>query len=117
MKLIESTKELDVGEDENFGVTWRLGYDCVNSDEFLWETTKITSDRVHGRFCYLDMGSEWSDVGDYLYMCNGFLCRGSGAEPLWILKDYEKYIDIRYHKDYRRSMTYEKNGEKKLRWA
>ena len=51
------------------------------------------------------MGSEWSAEGDYLYMCNGFLCRGSGAEPLWILKDYEKYIDIRYHKDYRRSMT------------
>ena len=32
------------------------------------------------------------------------------------LEDYEKYVDIRYHKDYRRSMTYEINGEKKLRW-
>ena len=110
MKLIEDTNQLKVGEVK------RLGYNCVNSDEFLWETTKITSDRVHGKFCYLDMDSEWSAEGDYLYMCNGFLCRGSGAEPCWILEDYEKYIDIRYHKDYRRSMTYEINGEKKLRW-
>ena len=110
MKLIEDTNQLKVGEVK------RLGYNCVNSDEFLWETTKITSSRVHGKFCYLDMGSEWSEEGDYLYMCNGFLCRGSGAEPCWILEDYEKYIDIRYHKDYRRSMTYEINGEKKLRW-
>ena len=32
-------------------------------------------------------------------------------------RDYEKYIDIRYHKDYRRSMSYEKDGERYLRWA
>ena len=38
MKLIEDTNQLKVGEVQ------RLGYNCVNSDEFLWETTKITSD-------------------------------------------------------------------------
>ena len=93
MKLIEDTNQLKVGEVQ------RLGYNCVNSDEFLWETTKITSSRVHGKFCYLDMNSEWSEAGDYLYMWNGFLCRGRGAEPGWILEDYEKEIEIRYTKD------------------
>ena len=86
------------------GEVVRLGYNCINIGEFLWETTKFSKDRVCGKFFYrgFEVDNEWSAEGEYLYKCikTNLLCRGSGAEPLWILKDYENPKDIRYHEDY-----------------
>jgi hypothetical protein len=101
MKLILNHDEFKKGE------TLRLAYNCVNQGEFLWETVdKIDciyphfkgEKRIVGRFQYPN--EEWSEIGDYLYTFNYMVCRGSGAEPLWILDDYETAKDIQWNQDY-----------------
>ena len=101
------------------GEVVRLGYNCINVGEFLWETTKFSKDRVCGKFFYRgsEVDNEWSAEGEYLYKCvkTNLLCRGSGAEPLWILKDYENPKDIRYHEGYEWYTLWRKKEDKKMK--
>ena len=99
MKLILNHDEFKKGE------VLRLGYNCVNQGEFLWETIKITNcpnfkgqKRIVGKFKYPN--ENWSEEGDFLYTFNSLVCRGSGAEPLWILNKDETSEDIQLSSDY-----------------
>ncbi len=65
------------------GQVVRLYYDLVNRGDFLWRHGSVEGERVVGEFRYDDMDEEWSKSGDYLYIFQGVVCRGSGAEPVW----------------------------------
>ena len=60
----------------------RLYYWRYNKGDFRWLHDHVADDRVFGQFCY-DEDRDWSDLGDYLYEYQGFVARGSGAEPVW----------------------------------
>lgn len=62
----------------------RLRYDCVNTGEFWWLHDRVEADRVYGAFSY--DGEDWGGVCDYLYEFMGEVCRGSGAEPVMLVK-------------------------------
>jgi len=119
MKVITEINE----ETFPIGEVIRLGYNCVNVGEFLWETTKHEGDRVRGRFLFSQDKGIWSDELDYLYTYTfthtkeneSYVCKGSGAEPLWSLEDYDKPRDIEGHEDFERYMMLRE--EEEIRWA
>ena len=62
MKVITEINE----ETFPIGEVIRLGYNCVNVGEFLWETTKHEGDRVRGRFLFSQDKGIWSDERERL---------------------------------------------------
>ena len=60
MKVITEINE----ETFPIGEVIRLGYNCVNVGEFLWETTKHEGDRVRGRFLFSQDKGIWSDFAE-----------------------------------------------------
>jgi hypothetical protein len=62
-------------------VVW-LHYHHYNTGEFEWRHHRVQGDRVIGQFRY--EGDKWSAVGDYMYEFGGNVCRGSGAEPVFL---------------------------------
>ena len=65
------------------GTALRLCYDKYNKGEFTWIHSHVEGDTVFGQFQYDDM-DEPSEVGDFLYVHRGEVCRGSGAEPVHV---------------------------------
>lgn len=77
------------------GAVVRLWYWTCNRGDFYWRHEKVEDDRVHGAF-YYDEGlddDDWSDVSDYLYEFGGYVCRGSGAEPVHGAEPVERFVD------------------------
>ncbi len=80
---------------------YRLGYDAYNMGVFEWkhEATMFTINADDSRgvrlkgSCRYEGTTEWLGPDDYLYE-HGPICRGSGAEPCWILEEHETYSDI-----------------------
>ena len=84
------------------GKIYRMGYNCYNIGIFWWEhdcidekrgSTMFSELRLRGRFSY-DGPNNLSDKGDYLYEFEGVICRGSGAEPVYILSDKVEEKDL-----------------------
>ncbi len=79
------------------GKIYRLGYNCYNIGIFYWEHDSIFEDiksptmfsefRLKGRFSY-ESPEKLSDKGDYIYEFEGVMCRGSGAEPCYLIADH-----------------------------
>ncbi len=101
MQLITKDLALTLKQDQ----IYRLGYNSYNEGEFLWKhisTQLINTNygdlkrqvRLLGLFKYEDMG-EWDGPRDYLYEFKSAICRGSGAEPCWILEEGETSSNIR----------------------
>ena len=119
MKVITEINE----ETFPIGEVIRLGYNCVNVGEFLWETTRHEENNVWGRFLFSQDKGIWSNEFDYLYTYTfthtkeneSYVCKGSGAEPLWRLEDYEKAEDIEGHEDFEWYMMLRE--EEEIRWA
>ena len=63
-----------------------LGYNSTNKGDFLWKHDRVEGDRVFGGFKCADM-KYFSDCDDYLYEFMDEVCRGSGAEPMFVIKD------------------------------
>lgn len=57
-----------------------LHFKCLNMGELEWHHDHVEGDRVFGQFESSD--DELTPVGGYLYECCGFVCKGSGAEPV-----------------------------------
>ena len=84
------------------GKIYRMGYNCYNKGIFWWEhdsvdekrgKTMFSEFRLKGRFSY--SGPETlSDKGDYLYEFEGVICRGSGAEPCYLIADNIEEKDL-----------------------
>ncbi len=66
------------------GTVLILHYNDTNKGTFVWVHDSVvrTDDdfRALGQFAYPD--APLHDVGAYLYEFEGFMCRGSGAEPV-----------------------------------
>lgn len=54
-----------------------LHYDCANQGSLQWIHSHVEGGRVHGAF------EDGDEVSGYLYVSNGYVCKGSGAEPVW----------------------------------
>ena len=78
------------------GEIYLLGYNHHNKGMFSWKHQEISlvhdEIRLVGQYRYPEM-EEFSKLGDYLYEFMGIICRGSGAEPLFILNDNHSYPD------------------------
>ena len=82
-----------------------LGYNWINQGEFLWRHNRIIrnswmdeNSRIIGDVGYLNNSKEpaWMGEGEYLYEFVGVICRGSGAEPLYLISDnHEAYLKKR----------------------
>ena len=104
MKPQKLTTELSI--DLTPGEIYLLGYNHYNTGMFAWKHQEISlvSEKYHydekpeekirlvGQYRYPEQ-EEFSKPGDYLYEYMGMICRGSGAEPLFILKDNLAYPD------------------------
>ena len=99
MKLVTTKVALEFEK----GKIYRLGYNHYNKGIFFWEHDKVDEHRgetmfsefrLVGRFSY-DSPQTLSDKGDYLYEFEGAICRGSGAEPCWLLEESETEDDIK----------------------
>ena len=55
--------------------------------------------RLKGEYAYATPNN-FSDKGDYLYEFEGVMCRGSGAEPCFLLEDSEELKDVPHWDDY-----------------
>ena len=82
-----------------------LGYNWINQGLFLWEHKKVSSyhyhygieHRVSGCPAQLndDRKPVWMKEDEYLYEFEGLICRGSGAEPLYLVSDdHKEYIGV-----------------------
>ncbi|NJK51046.1 hypothetical protein HC931_25690 [Candidatus Gracilibacteria bacterium] len=60
-----------------------LHYCAFNKGTFVWLHERVEGDRVEGQFAY--NGEKFSPPRDYLYECDGRVCQGSGAEPVWAI--------------------------------
>lgn len=58
-----------------------LHYNSFNQGTFVWLHDRVEGNRVWGSFAYA--GETFCKVGNYLYEFDGFVCQGSGAEPVW----------------------------------
>ncbi len=60
-----------------------LHYNAFNRGTFAWlhQGVDEAQHRIIGQFAYSE--KPFSALGDYLYECFGWICRGSGAEPVW----------------------------------
>ncbi len=101
MKLLTRDVAMQLSPDEII----RLGYKAYNEGEFLWMhiSTQLTPEshiqcRLTGYFSYESQKAyemvNWSGPQDFLYEFQGCICRGSGAEPCWILEEGETSSDI-----------------------
>ena len=104
MKPQKLTTELSI--DLTPGEIYLLGYNHYNTGMFAWKHQELSlvSQKYHydekpeekirlvGQYRYPEQ-EEFSKPGDYLYEYMGMICRGSGAEPLFILKDNLAYPD------------------------
>ena len=96
MKLLTRNVAMQLSTDSVI----RLGYKAYNEGEFNWKhiSTNLTPEmhtpcRLTGYFQYDDQ-TNWIGPADYLYEFQGCICRGSGAEPCWILEEGETSSDI-----------------------
>lgn len=58
-----------------------LHYNCVNKGTFVWQHDRVENNRVFGQWAYPP--DSFTEIDDYLYEYQGYVCRGSGAEPIW----------------------------------
>ena len=86
----------------NRNQTLVLGYNWVNQGVFFWEHKKVVSYDLSGSIEYRVSGCAahlnddckpvWMKEDEYLYEFEGLICRGSGAEPLYLVSyDIEEY--------------------------
>lgn len=72
------------------GMEVRLYYHSTNKGDFMWRHDHVEGDRVFGQFRYDEYmvygEAGWSKVHDILYEFEGVVCRGSGAEPVWLVE-------------------------------
>jgi hypothetical protein len=68
-----------------------LHYCTFNQGTFVWLHDRVEGDRVVGQFAY--EGEQFSPKLDYLYECDGCVCWGSGAEPVWSVMPDAKPAD------------------------
>lgn len=61
------------------GQVIHLYYVDVNRGAFQWKHSHVEGDKVFGAFRYPE-SEEFSEISDYLYEFDGYVCRGSGAE-------------------------------------
>ena len=111
------------------GETYRLAYNDFNEGEFLYRHKKTvigdSSVSWHkgevlcfGDFKYDRHLEDWQDIGDkptdyLMYQCGGYLCRGSGAERVYLCEDGEDLKtlmedDFEYFDGWRNSMPHSK---------
>lgn len=72
------------------GAIITLHYNLYNKGTFVWIHDHVgpaadildKSDRVWGRFVYEGDSIDDAEIGAYLYEFEGYVCRGSGAEPV-----------------------------------
>ena len=80
-----------------------LGYCHINQGHFYWRHERVEEDRVFGQFAYydpldtpdmgLDAALDECEVDDFLYEFQGHVCRGSGAEPVFFMEDFERFAN------------------------
>ena len=63
------------------GAMFTLRYHTHNRGEMIWIHDRVEGDRVWGQFPH-NNGLP-VEVGGYLYEYGGYVCCGSGAEPVW----------------------------------
>ena len=59
-----------------------LFYNDTNSGSFVWVHDRVEGDRVYGRAVYAEETIDEVPVDNTLYAWRGYVCRGSGAEPV-----------------------------------
>ncbi len=66
------------------GTTEILHYNAYNQGTFVWIHDRVEGDRVWGRYLYSGENLNDAEIGSYLYESDGYVCRGSGAERLYL---------------------------------
>jgi hypothetical protein len=78
----------------------RIGYKSTNMGEFFYKhcSTAVNERselRMTGYYSYEDPTQLEGPIEGCMYEFGGCMCRGSGAEPCWILEGEEQAPDIR----------------------
>jgi hypothetical protein len=83
MSQLPSNRPLKIDDFRSLerGTVVILHYCAFNQGTFVWLHDRVEGARIVGQFAYEN--EKFSPLGDYLYECDGFVCRGSGAEPVW----------------------------------
>lgn len=96
------------------GEIYRIGYNALNQGEFLyehksiknydyslWNQDKLDQEEIkkdfvlHGKMNFFDKGAEeWMDTENRLSSIHGEPFTKWNGEPLYILEDYENYLEI-----------------------